>query len=88
MFHRVRRLRLSPLTSRLHPRRLPPSVLPHHLMPAGMVTPEPLSIRVLSFAAVGAPRLDAQVFCFGDKVGAIRIPFFGAAEITAQINVS
>src|ERR1019366_5778016 len=51
-----------------HHRRLPPSVLPRHLRPAGMVTWEPLSIRVLSFEAVGAPRLDAQVFCFGDKI--------------------
>src|ERR1019366_5102573 len=51
-----------------HHRRLPPSVLPRRLRPAGMVTREPLSIRVLSFVAVGAPRLDAQVFCFGDKV--------------------
>jgi hypothetical protein len=25
-------------------------------------------IRRVSFLAVGAPRLDAQVFCFGDKV--------------------
>src|ERR1022692_1963260 len=49
-------------------RRLPPSVLPRHLRPAGMVTWEPLSIRVLSFVAVGAPRLDAQVFCFDDNV--------------------
>ena len=49
-------------------RRLPPSVLPRHLSPAGMVTREPLSIRALSFVAVGAPRSDAQVFCFGDKV--------------------
>ena len=57
-----------------------------------MVTPERLSIRVLSFVAVGGPRLDAQVFCFGDKVIAIRhfgtLPFLRAAEITAQINVS
>src|ERR1035437_2629271 len=53
---------------RHHHRCLPPSVLPHHLRPAGMVTREPLSIRVLSFVTVGAPRLDAQVFCFDDNV--------------------
>jgi hypothetical protein len=57
-----------------------------------MVTREPLSIRALSFVAVGAPRLDAQVFCFGDKVRCdsaffAHCPFFGVAEITAQINV-